>query len=409
VFSVAAAFALWVVIQDVDNPRAEGVAPAAGGIAVEAVNVPEGFLVADLPSVTVRVEAREDDLASLRAGDFRAEVDISEVPVNPGTGLVRIRVESRRKGVEVLSVVPSSIEVTLQRAADREVRVVARVTGSPPEGFRVKRDPLDDSDVPPTLDPATVTVRGRSDLVDQVEAVELVVSLAEARDDTVVLEGELTARGRGGSALLVALSTPRGRATFRMERVFVTRSVGLLPIVTGTPAPGYTIAQVVVDPVAVQVTGPRAVVEGLRGPLTVERVDISGARQAVTANRNIERPPNVVTERTSVTVRVEIVPVDCGSGVGSPCEGITLVVAVTAEQVPLGLVLEQQILVAQVRVSGPLAQIASLRPTDLRAVVSLAGAVAGPGSYVPRVTAPAGIRIETVEAVTVTLRAVTAP
>src|SRR5438445_7185308 len=76
IFSLAAAFGVWMVIQDVENPRVEGLAPVEtdSRIPVQAVNVPDGYIVLDLQQVKAQVKARKDELGELRPGDFRATV-----------------------------------------------------------------------------------------------------------------------------------------------------------------------------------------------------------------------------------------------------------------------------------------------------------------------------------------------
>ena len=54
-FSIVAAFGIWVAVQDIDNPRTTGEAPPGDGIPVEALNVPNGKLVEDLDRITVTV------------------------------------------------------------------------------------------------------------------------------------------------------------------------------------------------------------------------------------------------------------------------------------------------------------------------------------------------------------------
>jgi len=400
-FSLVAAFGVWVIIQDVDNPRVEGDAPRNGGIEVEPLNIPDGFLVEDIPAVHVRVEARKADLESLRPGDFKAEVDVKGVDPNADRNIRQVRVESRRSGVRVLSVSPATVDVSLIQASSKDVPVTVRKTSQPPGGFQA-------GDVT-SLDPAFVTIRGAQKLVDTVASVDLDVSLANARDEAFVFEGDLVARTAQGNTVQVSLSQTRAKLTMKIEQLFSLRSLGLVPTLIGSPAPGFIVVNVVVDPPLVQVTGPKAIVDGLRQPLNLEQLDITGARQNITLARSIERPPNVSTDRQTVLVRVEIQPIDCGGAAASAgCQGATFFVAPLFELLPAGLVVDGQYTVA-VRISGPLAQVAALKLTDLKVTVSLAGGVAGQSSYQVRVTAPVFVRVEPVDPVTVTLKPAVLP
>ncbi|MGD9935089.1 MAG: YbbR-like domain-containing protein [Dehalococcoidia bacterium] len=399
--SLLTALILWAIIEDIENPRVEGRAPAEGGIEVEALNIPDGYVVEALQTVLVRVEAREGDLESLRRSDFRAEVDLARV--DPADGLVRVpvKVVSRRSDVVVLEVIPSSVDVSLTRSLKRDVEVKVRVVEVPPAGFRIKQ--VDGVDVPPLIDPPLVTVSGTADLVERVDRVELEVSLATAKTRSFVVSGDLVVRSADGNVLQVTLSDERATATFAIEEIFTPSAVGLQPRITGQPEKGYVVTNISVEPSAVEVTGPTAVIEGLQGPLALEPVDVTGARASLTRTITIQPPPNVSIERQTVVIRVDIAPIRCGTSTAAPCESASFWVGVNVTDIPTGFAVQPTRLQTQVRVSGPLATMATLTTADIKATVSLAGATTGAGTYTVAVTVPAGLTAESVDQVTITL------
>lgn len=382
-FSLVAAFGIWVAVQDVDNPRViEGSLPEAG-IPVEAVNVPEGYLVEDLPVVRVRVEARRSVIEDLEPDDFEAKVDVRRTSSGSTEALQPVKVTSKRSGVRVVEQ-PPPIEVTLVPAGAKEVQVTVNETGAPPEDIRVSLS---------SIDPQVVTVRGRLDLVQSVATVDLDVNLRTVRDQAVY-EGELTARTKDRNVVQVQLSQTRGKATYKVEQVFSQKMLALMPVVTGEPAPGFLVTNIVLDPPSVLVSGPKGVVDGLR-TLSIEKVDITGAQRTNSYTRQVEKPPNVTLERQTVVVRVEVQAIDCGgSDRTAACSAATFTVAPAFEGgPPAGLAPENQVSVP-VRVSGPLALLSALKPTDIKATISFTGAAAGPGTYPVRVTVPTGLRAE---------------
>ena len=179
-----------------------------------AVNVPKGYAVEDLTTVRVRVDARQSDLLTLRASDFKAEVDVDADTIQRGslTQTRRVKVESRRGGVNVVQVVPPTIDVTVISASTKDVPITLRRVNREPDGFR-------DSGTF-TVTPGAVTVSGRKDLVDRVSTVELEVNLANARDVDYVVEGDLVARASDGNVLQVAMSQTRAPPRSRSTRSF---------------------------------------------------------------------------------------------------------------------------------------------------------------------------------------------
>jgi len=393
-FSLVAAFAIWVLIQDVENPRVRGIVPEppATGVAVRAVNVPAGLIVLESPTVRVEVEARQDVLPELRAGDFEAIVDVQGL--EPGGPLsLPVRVTSKREGVDVVRVIPERVEITLIQAASKELPVEVNLTGGLPSGYVLAE--------PPTVEPAFVTVTGHPELVENVTKVQLDVNLSGVRDPTYVVEGELVPRSDTGAVQQVILSATRARATFKIEQRFSQRTVAVQPILAGAPAPGYRVATVTVDPPALLAIGPIEIVQGLT-VVTTEPIELTGATATVTRSVAISVPSNISLDRTAVRVEVAIAPVACTDG-ESPCALATLLVAPSFTDVPEGTLVSGGPYQVTVKVSGTAAAIAALAPDQVGVTVSLAGRAPGVHTVLPDVALPSGITLVEVSPVAVTL------
>jgi len=385
-FSLVAAFGVWFVVQDVENPQVDVWVPAQtdpASIVPQAVNARD-FIVSELEPVRVQVQARKADVASLRPSDFDASVDVKGV--QPGApAQVPVHVTSRRNGVRVVSVNPASVTVTLHEAKVKDVPVTVNRRLPLPPGYQESS--------PATVDPVFVSVRGLPDLVDSVAEVDVDVNLSNVRGDTQI-DGDLVARTSGGSTVTVTLSPPTARVSLKVQPIFEQRTMGLTPNIVGLPAPGYRVGSVTVDPAVVTVTGPKDVVDGLQG-LGTDQVDVSGATKDVVQSRLVDRVPNLVSDHTTVIVTVSIVPFDTAAA---------FVVAPDIHP-PAGLVAAAGSYSVTVQVSGPLAQMQTLKQGDIKATVSLADAVAGTASYPVTVALPAGLKAEPIDPITITLKA----
>lgn len=400
-FSVVAAFGVWFVIQDVENPRVEGRVPASDpAIPIQTRNLGDDYLVSDLPLVHVVVEARKEDLPSLRAGDFDALVDVKGLALGV-TESRAVTVTSKRKSVRLISIDPAFVQVTLEQATTREVQVQVRRTGQLPIGYKETELPV--------IEPSFVKVRGRANEVDLVRTVDLDVNLSGVREPNYVFEGDLVARTESGNTVTVNITPEtRARATFKLEQTFSQRALAITPQIVGVPAAGFRVANVTVDPPTALVTGPSTVVDKLLA-LGLEQLSVTGARTDIIQSRAIDKPPNTLVDRQTVVVRVEIRPIECGgTQTGVACGSATVVVAPTSfEGGPPGLLPDAGSYLVQVRVSGPVALVAALKPQDIKAVVSLAGAVAGVGTYPVTATVDpklTGVKVDGADPLTVTLR-----
>ncbi len=402
-FSLASAFGIWFAVQDIENPRAEAVVPGEGEqrIRVEAINVPDGYIVLEEPRVSVRVRARKDDIPSLRAADFRATVD---VPPDSRDGTVNliVEVEPQRSNVKVLEVSPATVSVTLVRAASKDVQVQLVPTGSLPDGY-LRREELD------TIDPSFVTISGLPEAVASVNEVVGIVDLTGLKDEATSLDVDLIARTESGNIVGVSMSRERARATVHVEQIISRRSLALVPAVNGAPANGYYISDIKVDPPIVSVSGPEAIMNSL-STLSLEAIDITGATSTRQVTRTIERPPNVTVDRQTVTVRIDVKPLTC-TGITGAC-GSTLVSIPLSlpDDMPAGLALDAGVYTVTARISAPSAIFATMKDlTGFRASVSFVGAMPGTSTYNPRVTGPTGVTIESVDPITIKIVPVNAP
>lgn len=398
-FSLVAAFALWFVIQDVENPRVTGFVPPeadAPAIVVQPLNVPNGYVVAAPDAVRVRVEARKEDLPDLSPSDFEATVDLKDEPSGAPVS-VRIDVHSKRSGVRVIGVTPSTATVTIVKAEVKPMNVNVHRIGSLPPNFA-------EGATLPVVDPSTVTVSGLPNLVDSVSTVDLDVDMSQVRS-TSPIEGALVARTANGTPVTVTLSATRAKVSFAITQQFEQRTLSPSPNITGQPAPGYRILGVLIDPPTVTITGLPADVDRT-GSVGLERLDITGATTNVNAIRKVITQPNISVDHQTVNVTVEIKPIECGidGTTAAPCGATTFVVAPTIGTPPSGLALAtSQKEAVQVSVYGPLDQISALKVSDVKATVSLSNGKAGTASYPVTVSVPAGLTAVPPDAVTITL------
>ena len=395
-FSLVSAFAIWFVVQDVENPRVSASWPPVGtpaSIEVQAVNAQDAGL-RDTHLVRVEVEAREDELESLTNDDFEATVDVKNVPLDTPTELP-VRVRSLKDGVRVLSVEPATVTVTLEPIVEQSFPVSLNTSGQLAAGLEAT----------PEVSPVEVSVRGLAEVLQSVTSVDLDVNLSGLREGETTFDGELVARNASGSPVDVAAISPgRAKVTYTVAQSFVQRSLPVEPVLTGQVAPGYRIGNIVVEPPVVSATGPRNLLDGRTKVLT-EAIPVGGATSEVRLVRNVEVIDNVSFERRNVTVRVEVQPIQCGAG-NPACPATVVYVAPGFTNPPAGQFVQGAYQVA-VRLAGPLTVLRDLDPKSVTATVNLATPSAS-GLYPVTVTLPAslsnaGVRAEQVDPLAVTL------
>jgi YbbR domain-containing protein len=211
--------------------------------------------------------------------------------------LVPVHVEPIDDRVQILEVIPGRINIEVDQIASRSVPVVVD-KGPVPSGLDVR---------PAVLSSDSVTVRGPASAVRRVDHAEARIQIDPSgidfdRDVELIpvdaLGNELTPVDVEPTTIhvLVAVFTDRR-----------TRSLPVKPNVTGTPAAGFEVASVAVQPLVLTVEGDADQLAGLSSVDTAP-VSVSGATGNVSTSVGLSLPAGVLpiggeTVRVTVGIR----------------------------------------------------------------------------------------------------------
>ena len=259
--------------------------------------IPPGmYLLEPLPPVTsIRYFAPEGtDQPS--TDTFRATVDLSGI-TQGGTYDVPVQVTSINPAIQILEVTPSVVSVQLDPLVTKIVPVQIE-RGEVPEGLEVGTE---------TATPSTVTVSGPKTIVDQVVAARADVVIQPSGIDVDEDVALIPVDAVGDARSPADVSPTTARISIRVFSEPETRTLPVSPVVTGTPASGFEIDSITVDPSTV-------LVEGDADPLAaLARVDtapvsVSGASETQTFETELALPEGIEavdagTIRVTVTFR----------------------------------------------------------------------------------------------------------
>jgi YbbR domain-containing protein len=271
-----------------------------GSVPIETVNQPPDVIVlSDLGTVTqVRYVAPGDLGLRIDSTSFRATVDLAGVVPKGGPLPLTVQVTAVDPRVQVLDYQPRRIVVTLDRVSHRTVPIQA-VLGTLPTGLDVGQ---------PILDQTTAVVTGPESVVGTVAEVQARVTIDPSGIDINRMI-DLIAVDAGGNQVNQVDVTP---ASVRVRvPVFTnrrTRTVPVSPVVIGTPAAGFEVASVTVDPVVVPVEGDANDLSGLNTADTVP-ISVTGISSNLTTTVALQLPTGVQALRAgTVTVTVQLRP-----------------------------------------------------------------------------------------------------
>ena len=256
-----------------------------GSIPVDALRPPaNATVISDIPAVTqVRYRAALD-VGVLSPTSFNASVDLSRVDAQPGGPPVTVPVTliALQPGVTIVDYEPREVQVQLDPVEERQL-AVAVTLGSVPDGVNVG---------PPQVDPTAVTVRGGFSRVNAVSQVVARVSI-DASALNVDRDIELVAvDGNGNEVPSVEIDPQRVRVRIAVARELANRTLPVVPILSGQPAPGYRVSAITVQPLVVTVSGEAATVAGLDSAPTLP-ISVDGRTSDLAANVGFDLPAGV--------------------------------------------------------------------------------------------------------------------
>jgi YbbR domain-containing protein len=229
----------------------------------------------------VRYIAQPD--VAVNSESFVAWVDLANVTAGDGTRTVDVQLESIDERVDALEWEPRRIRVTLDEVAEKSVPIRVE-QGEVPAGLDIR---------PPMLERTSAVVRGAASAVERVDRVEAPVTIGE---DAVDIDRDIQllpvdVRGVAIPEVDVEPSFVRVRIAILAEGE--TKSVPVVPVTSGEPAPGFEIESIRVEPSLVTVEGDGDQVAALQS-IRTEPVALAGATRTVDTSVALAPDPGVL-------------------------------------------------------------------------------------------------------------------
>jgi len=374
VLSIALAFGIWIFITDTEQTTKTGT--FRGEIPVQAVSVPEGLtLAAPLPEVQVRIEAPENVFDNLAVEDFRATINLSGAGVGVMDAEVRVEVLGEEH-VKVVQVTPARLSVELKPVVSQLVPVVADVVGSPPIGYEAQQ---------PVLSPEQVLVSGPEDLVRRVKAAVATVNLSGAVGGVRQSYSLVARDDRGFIVAGVSLDPSNAAVEIQVLQKQFERLVAVSPSLRGSPAAGYNVTAVEVDPPSVTLLGPIDILNVTSVVLT-EDIDVSGASSDIFRTVSLRLPMSVTISGSGATVSVRV---RIAAGQGEATFGVAPTVSGLGNDLRVTRITP----LVEVLLQGDLPVLRSVIPDQVKVSVDLTGLSAGTHLLQPRVEAPPDLQV----------------
>jgi YbbR domain-containing protein len=296
ILALLLAAVLWFFVLSEQNP----LDIVERSLPLRVINLPAGLVPMDMPEkVKVRLRAPREILERLEWETLQATLDARDQKAGRHPLPVRVDVPP---SVQILGIEPEMVLVLFDQWVQRTIPVEIRITGLPHPDYTYDPNPV--------VTPEQVTASGPSREVVQVWRARGEVDVTDAVRDVEksIWVWPIDLSGRRVSN--VNLEPATVHVHVRITRRRITRTVRLVPRVEGSPAPGYSIGKISVNPTTVSVQGDHETVAQLEY-LNTAPVNVEGATQTVEQEVPVEVPRGVEVlggNPFRARVRVEIRP-----------------------------------------------------------------------------------------------------
>lgn len=358
-------------------------------VGIEVVGLDESryeLLAIEPTQVRIRVSGLPNVLSRVTTQTARVQLDLT----NAASGVQQIQLKPAGFPEQVeVEIFPEAVMVTLEEKLMREMPVDIRVTGQPAGGFVVGT---------PTVQPNRVYVTMRESAIDQIAAVRGTVDVSGA-DTLVRKQIRLFAYNEDGERMEAVLEP----SVVEVE-VPVThpgRTMPLQILLTGEPAPGYSVASVEQTPLEVVVFGNEQVLSWLEFyyggsvdiaslstdvsvPITLPKINGVSQVEPETAQVDVRIVPATRAAVEGVRLNPSGVRPDLEAVIRDPAEGVMTVM-----------------------LEGAPETLAGIGPEDIDVIVDVSGLPEGIHEVELSYSLPAFVRVvedETPASVTVEIR-----
>lgn len=365
--SLLLAILLWnyIVTNNTSITRQKTISGLSGYLASQSTLASNKLALLDdaeemMQDITVRLEVPQADFSRASADNVKVSLDLSSVRT---AGTQQVPLKATTAYGRVLSVYPETMKLTFETLDSRVIPVNVQASGE-------KRDDLWYS--VSRTNPASITVSGAASVVRSLTQARVSSDVTGAAESYMRAEPYTLINGEGQQVSQAMLSCSSSSISVTME-IYPTKDVPIaaLPenVIIGSPAKGYEITDISIQPDTVTVAADQELLDGIN-ELYIEPVLVEGSTQSISARAKLLKLDdfrNVSAEQVLVNITIA-----------------EETVSQWFEDVPVRYVDQRDDLRlsadrsrVRVCVTGPRSAVKAVRKKDIDAVVSLAGLDAG--------------------------------
>ena len=369
-WAFALAMAVWISAVTAADPDQTGALPFTVPVQIVGQD-PSLVRNGDIPleaEVTIRAPRSIWNVIEADPQMVHAILDLSGL--SSGGHELELQIQISVRPVQVVSVAPRTITLSLEPLATKTLSVDLNLSGEAAIGYQVGEA---------SLEPLEIVVAGAESQVQKVARAQVSVNLDGIReniDQTLTIE---VVDENGQAVAGVSVSPESIQVALPVSQQGGYRDVAVKVVVTGQVASGYRLTDISVFPPVVTVfAGDPQLVNSLPGVLETLVLDLQNAQEDINSRVGLNLPEGVsIVGEQTVLIQAGVSPIESSVTLaGEKVEVIGLDNDLAAQVSPTTV---------DVILSGPLPLLDTLTRQDVRVTVDLTGLGIGTHQIIPKV------------------------
>ncbi|GAB4113853.1 MAG: hypothetical protein Kow00103_06590 [Candidatus Caldatribacteriota bacterium] len=269
-------------------------------IPLDISNLAAGLSLREIPTnISVGIKGPKNIVNNLSSGEMVGIIDFSEIK-EPGIYKLKIDVKPPNR-TEIIRVIPAEISVIVEQILTKTVAVEYDLIGIPEKGYSLAGEPK--------IMPERVNITGPSSILEKVKQVVLVIDISGINKD-LTEQGTLKAIDMSGKEIReIKIEPDTVEFSIFLTEGYPTKLLLVKPRITGKPAPGYFIFQILITPEELEIMGNFHQLNQMEWLETIP-IDVNG----ITKTLSVKVPPlleeglSIIGEQNSlieVTIQVQ--------------------------------------------------------------------------------------------------------
>ncbi|MBR5908780.1 MAG: hypothetical protein IKZ66_02275 [Schwartzia sp.] len=291
IVALVAACVLWAFVMDDQNPAME----SGFSVPLAVLNAPgESRVTQSADSVRIKLRAPRSIFAAISSDEIKAFVDLAGL--EPGKHPLHVQTVIPQ-GVELLSVSPDVVAFTIDPIIQKRMAIRVVRSGASPAGWTVAGIESETS---------SVTVIGPQSLIGTVAEVVGTVAIPKTAAGDTDIEVSVQPVDEDGEVVEGIRIVPKVVSVHvNFARSLSRKAVEVKPTIEGSVAPGYTLADVRVEPSRIEMAGVSKTLDAVTS-LSTEPIPVAGLTESETRSVALALPEGVTVTNKMVTVHLVV-------------------------------------------------------------------------------------------------------